>query len=516
MRTPSGISYVVENRRAMTHVFPELFASHRVRPVADYPARLLEVLRATAPTGIADPTVVVLTPGVHNAAYFEHSFLAGQMGVELVEGRDLVCRDNHVFMRTTAGEEPVHVVYRRVDDEYLDPLHFRADSMLGCAGLVERGARRQRRDRELRRQRRRRRQGDLPVRARDDRVLPRREAGARQRRDLRPRRSRRARVGARPHRRTRVEAGRRLGRLRPRDRSARRGGAARRRSRSRCVADPRAWIAQMPIALSTAPTYVDGTMGPRHLDLRPFALHDGEKVWVVPGGLTRVALPEGSLVVNSSQGGGSKDTWVLAGVVDDAPAVDEQTAESAVADGDGAAAAHAPAARSRSAGRPASRRPATATAAAVSVDRAVAASRSRCTGSAATPSGPRAPRASSTCTRTACSRTGAARRSRRACGCSTRSARATRPSRSAPRSRRSSRSSSTTRAIPVRSRTRSKRRGRTRAARARRSRRRCGRASTPRTRRSRRAGAARRSRGTTCSAGCATAPRSSPVSPTRA
>ena len=136
VRTPSGISYVVENRRAMTHVFPELFASHRVRPVANYPARLLEVLRVTAPTGVSDPTVVVLTPGVHNAAYFEHSFLAGQMGVELVEGRDLVCRDNRVFMRTTAGEEPVHVVYRRVDDEYLDPLHFRADSMLGCAGLI--------------------------------------------------------------------------------------------------------------------------------------------------------------------------------------------------------------------------------------------------------------------------------------------------------------------------------------------------------------------------------------------
>src|SRR3954470_3817303 len=136
VRTPSGISYVVENRRAMTHVFPELFASHRVRPVANYPARLLEALRKTAPTGVSDPTVVVLTPGVHNAAYFEHSFLAGQMGVELVEGRDLVCRDNRVYMRTTAGEEPVHVVYRRVDDEYLDPLHFRADSMLGCAGLV--------------------------------------------------------------------------------------------------------------------------------------------------------------------------------------------------------------------------------------------------------------------------------------------------------------------------------------------------------------------------------------------
>ena len=136
LRTPSGISYVVENRRAMTHVFPELFASHRIRRVADYPPRLLEAFRATAPPGIDDPCVVVLTPGVHNAAYFEHSFLARQMGVELVEGRDLVCRDQRVYMRTTAGEQRVDVVYRRVDDEFLDPVHFRPDSVLGCAGIL--------------------------------------------------------------------------------------------------------------------------------------------------------------------------------------------------------------------------------------------------------------------------------------------------------------------------------------------------------------------------------------------
>ena len=136
LRTPSGISYVVENRRAMTHVFPELFASHRIRRVADYPPRLLEAFRATAPPGVDDPCVVVLTPGVHNAAYFEHSFLARQMGVELVEGRDLVCRDQRVYMRTTAGEQRVDVVYRRIDDDFLDPLHFRPDSVLGCAGIV--------------------------------------------------------------------------------------------------------------------------------------------------------------------------------------------------------------------------------------------------------------------------------------------------------------------------------------------------------------------------------------------
>ena len=136
LRTPSGISYVIENRRTMARVFPELFASHRVRPVDSYPARLLEALRAATPTGAGDPTVVVLTPGVYNSAYFEHAFLARQMGVELVEGRDLVCRDNDVYMRTTEGEQRVDVVYRRVDDDFLDPLQFRADSVLGCPGIL--------------------------------------------------------------------------------------------------------------------------------------------------------------------------------------------------------------------------------------------------------------------------------------------------------------------------------------------------------------------------------------------
>ncbi|MHB8467923.1 MAG: circularly permuted type 2 ATP-grasp protein, partial [Acidimicrobiales bacterium] len=134
LRTPSGISYVVENRRTMARVFPELFTSHRVRPVAGYPARLLEALRASAPAGTAEPTIVVLTPGVFNAAYFEHSFLARQMGVELVEGRDLICRDGVVYMRTTEGEQRVDVVYRRVDDDFLDPLHFRPESLVGCPG----------------------------------------------------------------------------------------------------------------------------------------------------------------------------------------------------------------------------------------------------------------------------------------------------------------------------------------------------------------------------------------------
>ncbi|MGH9156577.1 MAG: circularly permuted type 2 ATP-grasp protein, partial [Acidimicrobiales bacterium] len=136
LRTPSGISYVIENRRTMARVFPELFASYRVRPVDGYPARLLEALRAAAPAGVSEPTVVVLTPGVHNSAYFEHSFLARQMGVELVEGRDLVCRGNVVYLRSTTGEQRVDVIYRRLDDDYLDPLQFRPDSLVGCPGIV--------------------------------------------------------------------------------------------------------------------------------------------------------------------------------------------------------------------------------------------------------------------------------------------------------------------------------------------------------------------------------------------
>ncbi len=315
LRTPSGISYVVENRRAMRHVFPEMFASHRVRQVADYPTRLLEVLRAAAPRHVDDPTVVVLTPGIHNAAYFEHSFLARQMGVELVEGRDLFCRHDRVYMRTTAGEEPVHVVYRRIDDEYLDPLHFRNDSMLGCAGLLTAA-----------------RAGHVTIAnfvgngVADDKaiysfvpamieyylgeraVLPNVDTY-----DLADAEICR---WALDH----------LDQLvwKPVDGSGGYGlvigphasAAELDRLRASVLSDPRGWIAEDPVALSTVPTYVDGAMGARHVDLRPFALNDGEHVWVVPGGLTRVALPAGGLIVNSSQGGGSKDTWVLAGTAD--------------------------------------------------------------------------------------------------------------------------------------------------------------------------------------------------------
>lgn len=311
IRIPSGISYVVENRRAMTHVFPELFAAHRVQPVSDYPARLLQTLSAAAPRGIDDPRVVLLTPGVHNAAYFEHSFLARQMGIELVEGRDLVCRDNVVYMLTTSGEERVDVVYRRVDDEFLDPLHFLPTSMLGCAGVVNAA-----------------RAGNVTIAnflgngvADDKAVYPYVPAMIE------------FYLGERAilsnvetfmldDADVRSWALERLDRLvwKPADGSGGAGIVIGPRAdaevlevvRAAVEAKPRAWIAQEPVALSTAPTYVGAQMRPRHLDLRPFALNDGEGIWVVPGGLTRVALGEGSLVVNSSQGGGSKDTWVLA------------------------------------------------------------------------------------------------------------------------------------------------------------------------------------------------------------
>ena len=312
LRTPSGISYVVENRRTMARVFPEIFASHRVRPVDSYPARLLEALRAAAPEGVTDPTVVVLTPGVYNAAYFEHTFLARQMGIELVEGRDLVCRGNVVLMRSTEGEQRVDVVYRRIDDDYLDPVQFRADSVVGCPGILNAA-----------------RAGNVTIAnaigngVADDKLLytyvP----------DMIT-----YYLGERPALENvptyRLEDPEQLRAaldrldqlvLKPVDGSGGYGlvfgpwasDSELARARRRLAANPRSWIAQEVVQLSTAPTQVGERLCPRHVDLRPFAINDGEQVWVGPGGLTRVALTEGSLVVNSSQGGGSKDTWVLAG-----------------------------------------------------------------------------------------------------------------------------------------------------------------------------------------------------------
>jgi uncharacterized circularly permuted ATP-grasp superfamily protein len=333
VRVPSGISYVVENRRAMTRVFPELFASHRIRRVDHYPIRLLEALRRTAPEGVADPCVVVLTPGVHNSAYFEHSFLARQMGVELVEGSDLVVQDEVLYMRTTAGLQRVDVVYRRVDDAFLDPLQFRPDSVIGCAGMLHAA-----------------RAGRLTIANApgngvaddkavypyvpemiryylgEDAILPNVETYRLEDADV-------------------CEwALDRLDRLvvKPVDGSGGHGivigpQAAESdlaRLADEIRADPRGWVAQDPVALSTAPTFVGGGMQPRHLDLRPFAVHDGTDVWVVPGGLTRVALRAGSLVVNSSQGGGSKDTWVLAGASGEPEPVPEEEDAVAVAGAD--------------------------------------------------------------------------------------------------------------------------------------------------------------------------------------
>lgn len=312
VRVPSGVSYVMTNRRAITSALPETTAAHRIRPVAAYPQRLLAALRAAAPAGVTDPTVVVLTPGVYNGAYFEHALLARTMGVELVEGRDLECRRGRVMMRTTQGLAPVHVIYRRVDDEFLDPVHFRADSMLGCPGLIDAA-----------------RAGNVVLAnavgngVADDKLVYTympdiiryylSEDPIIKNVDT-------WRVGDAD---AREEVLDRLDELvlKPVDGSGGKGIVIGPRAdraeldelRSKILAAPRDWIAQPVVQLSTVPTFVDDELGPRHVDLRPFAVNDGNRVWVLPGGLTRVALAKGELIVNSSRGGGSKDTWVLAG-----------------------------------------------------------------------------------------------------------------------------------------------------------------------------------------------------------
>ena len=311
LRSPSGVSYVMENRRVMTRVFPNLFGTHRVRSVDDYPSHLLRALRNAAATNESDPTVVVLTPGTFNSAYFEHSLLARQMGVELVEGPDLVCRDNVVYMRTTDGERQVDVIYRRIDDEFLDPMHFRPDSTLGVAGVLNAA-----------------RAGNVVISSAvgngvgDDKLVytyvptmieyylgekPLLANVDTLRCWLDDERAetldRVAELVVKP-----VEGSGGYGIVFGPDATERELAAI----RKKIIADPRGWVAQPVVQLSTVPTKIGDVLSPRHVDLRPFAVNDGESVWVLPGGLTRVALPEGSLVVNSSQGGGSKDTWVLA------------------------------------------------------------------------------------------------------------------------------------------------------------------------------------------------------------
>jgi uncharacterized circularly permuted ATP-grasp superfamily protein len=309
LRVPSGVSYMLENRKMMARLFPELFAQHPVQPVEHYPDVLLENLKSVAPAGVTDPTVVLLTPGAYNSAYFEHAFLAQQMGVELVEGQDLFVRDDVLYMRTTRGPERVDVIYRRVDDDFLDPLAFRPESALGVPGLLTAY-----------------RAGRVTIAnaigtgiADDKSIYPyvpdmvRFYLGEepllanvptwvlRRPEDLAYALAHLPELVVKE-----VHGAGGYGMLI--------GPAATHAEiedfRRRIVAHPERYIAQPTLALSTSPTFVESGLAPRHIDLRPFVL-SGRDVTVVPGGLTRVALRAGSLVVNSSQGGGTKDTWVL-------------------------------------------------------------------------------------------------------------------------------------------------------------------------------------------------------------
>ena len=309
LRVPSGVSYMLEDRKMMMRLFPELFRMHRVAPVAHYPDLLLETLRTLSPQGVNEPNVVVLTPGMYNSAYFEHAFLAQQMGVELVEGQDLFVRDNFVYMRTTQGPKRVDVVYRRVDDDFLDPDAFRADSTLGCAGLL--GAYRK---------------GNITLAnaigtgIADDKSIypyvPQMIAFYLGEKPI---------LNNVPTYLCRVQDDlnyvlAHLSELVVKEVHGAGGygmlvGPASTQAeietfRARLLANPSNYIAQPTLALSSCPTFVESGIAPRHIDLRPFVL-SGKSVQMVPGGLTRVALKEGSLVVNSSQGGGTKDTWVL-------------------------------------------------------------------------------------------------------------------------------------------------------------------------------------------------------------
>lgn len=309
LRTPSGVSYMLENRKMMMRLFPELFSHMSVAPVDHYTDLLLESLRAVAPAGRTDPVVVVLTPGPYNSAYFEHAFLAQQMGVELVEGQDLFVADQRVYMRTTRGPQRVDVIYRRIDDDFLDPLAFRADSMLGVAGLFSAY-----------------RAGNVTLAnaigtgVADDKstyiyvpAMIRFYLGEepilqnvptwqlRKPEDLNYALSHLPELVVKE-----VQGSGGYGMLV--------GPAASREQiasfRGRIEANPANYIAQPTLALSACPTFCGSSIQPRHVDLRPYVLA-GKAITLVPGALTRVALREGSLVVNSSQGGGTKDTWVL-------------------------------------------------------------------------------------------------------------------------------------------------------------------------------------------------------------
>jgi uncharacterized circularly permuted ATP-grasp superfamily protein len=309
LRVPSGVSYMLENRKMMMRLFPELFARDAIEPVEHYPDVLHENLKSVAPIGVTDPTVVLLTPGAYNSAYFEHAFLAQQMGIELVEGQDLFVRDAVLYMRTTQGPQQVDVVYRRVDDDFLDPLSFRPDSSLGVPGLLTAY-----------------RAGHVTIAnaigtgiADDKSIYPYVPDMVRFYLDEEPTLANVPTwVLRRPEDRAYVLA--HLKDLVVKEVHGAGGygmligpaasSAQIEEFRARINAQPERYIAQPTLALSTSPTLVAAGLAPRHIDLRPFVL-SGREVTVVPGGLTRVALREGSLVVNSSQGGGTKDTWVL-------------------------------------------------------------------------------------------------------------------------------------------------------------------------------------------------------------
>ena len=309
LRVPSGVSYMLENRKMMMRLFPELFSLHRVAPVAHYPDVLLENLRSVAPQGADNPTVVLLTPGMYNSAYFEHAFLAQQMGIELVEGQDLFVQDNAVYMRTTRGPQRVDVIYRRIDDDFLDPAHFRADSTLGVRGLLD-----------VYRAGRVTLCNAIGTGVADDKSIypyvpdmirfylaeepilanvP--TFKCRDPLDLSYVLANMASLVVKE-----VHGAGGYGMLVGPASSTQEVAAF----AERVKADPANYIAQPTLALSTCPTYVEQGIAPRHIDLRPYVL-SGREIVTVPGGLCRVALREGSLVVNSSQGGGTKDTWVL-------------------------------------------------------------------------------------------------------------------------------------------------------------------------------------------------------------
>jgi uncharacterized circularly permuted ATP-grasp superfamily protein len=310
LRVPSGVSYVLENRRVMKSTFPEIFQTMTIQPVDDYPSHLLETLLNLAPPNLPEPTVVVLTPGIYNSAYYEHSFLAQQMGVELVEGRDLVVVDGYLQMRTTKGLKRVDVVYRRIDDDFIDPEVFRPDSLLGVPGLI--GVYRQ---------------GKVALAnapgtgVADDKVVysyvpeminyylgeepilanvPTYLCWRKEDREYVLKNLGQLVVKAAN------EAGGYGMLVGPKSTEQEQAEFA-----AKIQAQPRNYIAQPTLSLSRVPTLIDNTIEGRHVDLRPYILHRGDDIYVHPGGLTRVALKKGSLVVNSSQGGGSKDTWVL-------------------------------------------------------------------------------------------------------------------------------------------------------------------------------------------------------------